>query len=160
MVASLTKLTGRHSIKTGFYHAHAVKYQAAASGSGGTPGLARGAINFGNDNNNPLDSTFGFSNAALGIFSTYQQASAWAEGANSFRNIEAYIQDTWRMSDRLTLDYGMRFVHQQAQADDLEQGWAFLRRSGCWQARRGCMWPDAPTASRRAPATTVRRWIC
>ena len=31
------------------------------------------------------------------------------------------------MSDRLTLDYGMRFVHQQAQADDLEQGWASSR---------------------------------
>lgn len=132
LLLSLTKVVGRHTLKTGFFYAHAVKYQAQAAGTVGTLGAARGALSFANNPNNPLDSTFGFANAALGVFTSYQQLSAWAEGQNSFRNIEGYVQDTWRMSDRLTLDYGLRLVHQQPQHDDLMQGSNFL--ADRWEA--------------------------
>ena len=39
----------------------------------GNPKLFQGSMNFGNDSNNPLDSGFGYANAALGIFSSYAQ---------------------------------------------------------------------------------------
>jgi hypothetical protein len=123
---SLTKVTSRHTIKTGIYYAHGIKYQAQAAGSGAVFGTARGNISFANSANNPFDSTFGFANAALGIFTSYQQLSGWIEGKNSFKNIEGYVQDTWRTNNKLTLDYGLRLVHQQPQHDDLSQGPNFL----------------------------------
>ena len=85
-----------------------------------------GTLNFGNDANNPLDSGFGFANAALGIFSSYNQASRFVEGQYSYTNDEAYIQDNWKVSNRLTLDYGMRFVHQQPQYETTGQASNFL----------------------------------
>ena len=40
----------------------------------------QGALNFGNDTNNPLDAGFGFANAALGIFSSYGQQAKIVDG--------------------------------------------------------------------------------
>ena len=61
---------------------------------------------------NPLDTGFGFSNAALGVFSSYSQLSRWGEGAYTAINHEGFVQDNWRVRPGLTLDYGIRLVHQ------------------------------------------------
>ncbi|MEP6917334.1 MAG: hypothetical protein ABJC89_16910, partial [Acidobacteriota bacterium] len=106
---SVTKVLGRHTLKSGYYRQHAAKRQ--------NQGNPFGTLNFGNDTNNPLDSQFGYANALLGVFSSYQQASKFVEGQYVYNNDEAYIQDNWKVTSRLTLDYGMRFVHQQPQYD-------------------------------------------
>src|SRR5690606_36233636 len=67
---SATKILGRHSLKAGFYWFNALKNENLGI-SGAIP--FTGAINFANDSYNPLDSGFGFSNAALGVFSEYSQ---------------------------------------------------------------------------------------
>ena len=69
---SVTKVLGRHSLKAGAYWNHAYKAQGLGAAGGVT---YVGVLNFGNDTNNPLDTGFGFANAALGIVSTYQQQS-------------------------------------------------------------------------------------
>ncbi len=115
---SLTKIAGRHTLKTGFYNTHSFKAQQRQGWAGN--------INFGNDANNPLDSGFGFANAALGIFSSYNQFSRYVEGSLVYDNTEAYVQDNWKLSNRLTLDYGVRFVRQQPQYDKFGQASNFL----------------------------------
>ena len=68
-------------------------------------------MDFSNNTNNTLDSGFGYSNAALGVFNSYSQASKYIEGSMLYNQLEFYVQDNWKvMSNRLTLDYGMRFV--------------------------------------------------
>ena len=115
---SLTKIAGRHTLKGGFYNNHS--YKAQNVGAGG--GLSfQGTVNFGNDNNNPLDTGFGYANAATGIFTQYQQAEKFVEGSMIYNNTEFYIQDNWKVNNRLTLDYGMRFTHQQPQYDQFQQ---------------------------------------
>jgi hypothetical protein len=118
MSISLTKVMGRHTIKTGFYNTHSYKAQQRANWMG--------TINFNNDTNNPLDAAFGYANAALGIFQQYQQASSYVEGEFIYNNTEGYIQDNWKATSRLTLDYGLRLVRQQPQYDQLGQASNFL----------------------------------
>ncbi len=114
----MTKIAGRHTFKGGFYNNHS--YKAQNVGAGG--GLSfQGTVNFGNDNNNPLDTGFGYANAATGIFTQYQQAEKFVEGSMIYNNTEFYIQDNWKVNNRLTLDYGMRFTRQQPQYDQFQQ---------------------------------------
>ena len=119
---SLTKVMGRHTLKTGFFNTHSYKAeQATGADSFGSLSFAQDAVG-----TNAFDTSFGFSNAAIGAFSSYQQASNYVEGNFVYDNREAYVQDNWRVNGRLTLDYGLRFVHATPQYDKLGQGTNFL----------------------------------
>lgn len=80
-----------------------------------------GALNFGQTSNNPLDTGFGYSNAAIGVFQSYAQQSALTEGRYVYHSNDFYFQDNWKISRKLTLDMGMRFVHNGPQYDSREQ---------------------------------------
>ena len=117
---SMTHITGRHTIKGGYYLNHS--YKAQNTGAGGIANLHfQGYVDFGNNTNNTLDTGFGYGNAALGVFTQYMQQSKFVEGSMIYNQHEAFIQDNWKVSNRLTLDYGMRFVHQVPQADQFQQ---------------------------------------
>ena len=81
----------------------------------------QGYVNFGNDTNNALDTGFGFANAATGVFTQYLQQSKLIEGSMIYNNTEFYVQDNWKVNNRLTLDYGVRFTRQQPQYDQFLQ---------------------------------------
>jgi hypothetical protein len=115
---SLTKVRGRHTLKTGFYNNHSYKAQQRQGWAG--------TLSFANDTQNPLDSQFGYANAALGIFDSYNQYSKYIEGQFVYNNTEGYIQDNWKTTNNLTLDYGVRLIHQQPQYDKLGQASNFL----------------------------------
>ena len=110
---SLTKVWGRHTIKTGFFNQYSNKQQVQGGAAGGP------SLNFQQDTvgTNPFDTSFGFANAAIGCFSSYTQASKGVEGNYIYYNTEAYVQDNWQVNSKLTLDYGVRFVHQPPQYD-------------------------------------------
>jgi hypothetical protein len=117
---SLTKVAGRHTMKGGFYNNHSFKAQNV--GAGGIANLSfQGFVDFGNNTNNGLDTGFGYSNAILGVFNQYLQASKFVEGSMLYNNTEFYLQDNWKASSRLTLDYGVRFTRQQPQYDQFQQ---------------------------------------
>jgi hypothetical protein len=115
---TLTKVAGRHTWKGGFYNTHSLKRENNVAG-----GDNFGALSFANDTVgvNPFDTSFGFANAAVGSFSSFTQASAYVEGYFTYDNYEGFIQDNWRVTNRLTLDYGVRFVSLTAQYDKLRQ---------------------------------------
>ena len=120
---SVTRLMGRHTVKGGFYSNQSRKAQNLNQRNA-LP--FQGTINFGNDTNNPIDSGFGYANAALGIFSSYTQQGSFVEGNFVYKNIEGYLQDNWKVNNRLTLDYGLRFTHQQPQYDSNGQASNFF----------------------------------
>lgn len=115
---SVTKVKGAHTLKGGFSFIESVQTDGRSS--------MQGSYSFANDTLNPLDSQFGFANAALGVFSNITQTSRWSEGANNSRTIEGFIQDNWRIGPKLTLDFGIRFSNYRAVFDERLQGSNFL----------------------------------
>lgn len=59
--------------------------------------------------------------ALLGYFQNYAQSSARPIGYFRYNQFEFYAQDTWQVSPRLTLDYGIRFVYIPPQYDAKNQ---------------------------------------
>lgn len=116
---SLTKVLARHTAKAGVYYHQSHKPQSGFAN-------ANGSINFQNDANNPYDTGFPFANAITGVYSSYDQASGYFVGEYKYKNIEWYLQDNWRVNNKLTLDYGVRFYWMQPQYDDLGQTSNFL----------------------------------
>jgi hypothetical protein len=115
---SLTNIRGRHTMKAGFYNTHSFKAQQRQGW--------QGTISFANDTTNPIDTGFGYANAAVGVFSSYNQFSQYVEGSYVYNNTEGYAQDNWKVTDKWTIDYGARLVHQQPQYDELGQASNFL----------------------------------
>lgn len=102
IVGSLSKVWGNHVIKTGVNFEWGTKNQTNRVDQ-------NGVINFGESVNNPLDTGNGFSNAAIGTYQEFRQATLGTTGVYKYKNLEPYIQDNWKITKKLTLDYGMRF---------------------------------------------------
>ena len=100
---SVTWTRGSHSVKAGIDGYRVREYEGERS-------IFSGTFSFAKDVNNPLDSNWAFANAALGNFDTYTESNA-RYGANERQSIvEWFVQDTWKISKRFTLDYGIRFT--------------------------------------------------
>ncbi|HEV3217109.1 MAG TPA: carboxypeptidase-like regulatory domain-containing protein [Vicinamibacterales bacterium] len=125
LALSITKLWGSHTFKAGYQSQDSLKLQNLGTVDTGVLPV-EGAVSFANDSNNPLDTGFGFSNAAIGVFQTFQQQNAMYEGRYVYHNKDFFLQDNWKMTDRLTLDYGMRFTHHGQQYDQLQQASNFF----------------------------------
>jgi hypothetical protein len=109
-VDNVSKAMGGHSLKAGIYIERTQKYQVGG-------GNYRGAFSFSRNANNPNDTNHSYSNALLGQFNTYSEATARVNGDWWFWNVEWYLQDNWRVNRRLTIDIGVRFYHLPPQID-------------------------------------------
>jgi hypothetical protein len=100
---NLTYARGRHSMKAGVYFD---RIWARNHGNGVT---FNGALDYGRNVNNPLDTGYAYSNAILGVFNQYSEPSARPIPEALVSNIEWFVQDTFKTTSRLTLDVGVRF---------------------------------------------------
>ena len=113
-VQNLSKVAGKHTFKTGIYIERTRKDQSADAPT-------RGSLAFDHDSNNPLDTNYAFASALLGYYTHYSEAGSRPQGQYRFSNVEWYFQDNWRVTPRLTLDYGIRFYHDPPQYDQRGQ---------------------------------------
>jgi hypothetical protein len=102
---NLTKTFTTHILKFGFY------YDRLWAENQATAGAFNGSFNFARNVNNPLDTNYAFSNAILGTFNQYDEPTGRPFPVNYASNIEWFVQDTWKVSRRLSLDYGVRFQY-------------------------------------------------
>ncbi len=105
--SNLTWIRGAHSMKAGFY----LEQSRNSEGNGGVgAGPWAGEFTFNTDVNNPFDANHSYANALLGTFREYREIDAFSEVKGKRLLSEFYVQDTWRATQRLTLDYGVRFL--------------------------------------------------
>ncbi|MCL4401237.1 MAG: carboxypeptidase regulatory-like domain-containing protein, partial [Acidobacteria bacterium] len=101
LVENLSKIAGTHTFKAGVYLEWLRDDVFANS-------LVRGAISFNRDTNNPLDTNYAYSNALMGIYQSYSEANARPPAQFRYTDVHFYVQDAWRISRRLMIDYGLR----------------------------------------------------
>src|SRR6266404_4343559 len=107
---SVAKVYESHTFKAGIYLHKSAKDQTSTNS-------VNGYINFSRDTNNPGDSNWAWSNALLGNYDTLQQSNTVLNGQYRSWNVEWYLQDNWRVSNKLTVEYGLRFYWIQPQYD-------------------------------------------
>jgi hypothetical protein len=122
---NLTKIWGSHTIKGGIYMQRSRKDQTSFANF-------NGSYNFGDNPSNPYDTGYGFSNALLGVYNSFNQAANHINGLYRYWNIEGFLEDTWKVTPRVTLDYGLRVAWYQPQYD--ASGLASTFVPSLWQA--------------------------
>ena len=118
-VDNFSKVIGSHFLKAGVFIERNAKNQNSF-------GLNNGSYNFGDSASNPYNTGYGFSNAALGVYNQFQQANTYLRGLYRYTNVEYYVQDTWKVTHRLTLDYGLRMAWYQPWYDSGNLASTFL----------------------------------
>lgn len=115
----LSKIWGAHTLKAGIYYEHARNYE-------GERGTFAGSFDFSRDVNNPLDSNWAYSNALLGNFRSYVESDTRPSTLTRGSTFEWYLQDNWKATRKLTLDYGVRFTWFQPyyQVDQRAANWS------------------------------------
>ena len=127
---SLTWVKNNHTFKTGLFYQRSRKDQISwgningqfqfgttPTGGGTCPG-GSGSCTLGDP----------YASALLGEFSPtsdgtpgFSQSSARPTGFFRYNQLEFYVQDTWKITPRLTLDYGIRFAWIPPQYDAKNQ---------------------------------------
>lgn len=98
---SLTKVWGSHQTKAGFFLERDRMFK-------GYRGVNNGSFDFSRDVNNPFDTNYAYATAILGYFRTYTESSSRPNLDMRSLLAEFYVQDSWRITKKLTLDYGAR----------------------------------------------------
>jgi hypothetical protein len=112
IIDNYSLLWRKHSFKFGAFLERSRKNQKATVGS-----YPNGNYDFSDDGGNTYDTGLSLSNAITGTFRTFSQSSVQANGHFRYTNLEWYGQDSWRVTPKLTLSYGLRFYWIQPQYD-------------------------------------------
>jgi Carboxypeptidase regulatory-like domain/TonB-dependent Receptor Plug Domain len=119
---NLTWVWHAHTFKTGLFYQRSRKDQIAWGNVNGQFSFGNGPTSGGTcagtascQLGDPLAS------ALLGDFQSFDQSTARPTGYFRYNQLEFYVQDTWKATPRLTLDYGMRFAWIPPQYDAKNQ---------------------------------------
>jgi len=117
---NVTWVRGNHTFKTGFFYQRNRKDQIAWNNINGQFNFNVNATGSGSC---PDGSVCGdpYASALLGDFDSFLQSTGRPTGKFRYNQLEFYVQDTWKITQRLTLDYGMRFAWIPPQYDASNQ---------------------------------------
>ena len=101
---NVTFIKGRHTMKAGFYYETSARNVSVYS----TYNTA-GTYYFGSDLGNPVDTGNPFSNALTGNLYGYGEDNKKQINHARYRQVEWFVQDTWKLTNRITIDAGLRF---------------------------------------------------
>jgi hypothetical protein len=119
---NLTWVRRNHTLKFGFFYQRNRKDQISWGNINGQASFSQAPTSGGTcpDGVNcflgdPLAS------ALLGSFDSFEQDTSRPTGYFRYNQVEFYVQDTWKLTSKLTLDFGMRFAWIPPQYDARNQ---------------------------------------
>jgi Carboxypeptidase regulatory-like domain len=99
IIDDVSLVRGRHVLQGGALYMFGIKRQTVFTNP-------QGSFNFSGVHTGDSAADY-----MLGLDASYSQASTEREGAFHYRQGEAYVQDDWRVTPRLTLNMGVRWVY-------------------------------------------------
>jgi hypothetical protein len=96
---NITKIIGRHNVTFGAYFVAGQKNELSGL-------MLSGSLNF--DPSSPISTGNAFADLLTGRIASFSQGSNQVKFYNRYKIFEPYVQDDWRITDRLTLNLGVR----------------------------------------------------
>ncbi len=135
MSDTLTKVWGNHTVKGGFFYEWIRNSQPA---NGDTNGSMQVNVTNTYSYGNP------YADLLTGNLSQYQDQNFNRLNEIQYNTYEFFVQDTWKLTRKLTLNYGIRFSHFQPWEDGLGFGYSIFNTSAfspsCANAYCGYEW--------------------
>jgi len=116
---TLTKVVSTHTLKAGFFWERIRNAQPANNNT-------NGQLQFVSSSNSLYTTGDSYADEVLGIASHYDEASFNRINDIAYNTFEFFAQDDWKVTKRLTLNYGLRFTHFQPWADQLPYGFSIF----------------------------------
>ena len=101
---TLTWIKRNHTLKAGIYFEHNSRNVSVYSTYN-----AAGTYWFGSDSANPYDTAYPYSNMLAGTVQAYGEDNSKLVNHSRYNQIEWFLQDTYKVNRKLTLDLGIRF---------------------------------------------------
>jgi hypothetical protein len=134
---TLTKVWGTHTIKAGFFWERIRNAQPANNDTNGQLQFV--------SQNDPLYTTGdSYADELLGIASHYDEASFNRINNIAYNTTEFFAQDDWKLTRRLTLNFGLRLSHMQPWIDQLPFGYSIFD-TNAYTSGGGASCTGAPT---------------
>src|SRR5581483_8160870 len=118
---NVTWVEKNHTFKFGLFYQRNRKDQIAWGNSNGQFTIDNCATSSDPANCSDNNTGMAYASALLGYFRNFDQTSTRPIGFFRYNQLEFYAQDTFKVTPRLTLDYGMRFVWIPPQYDAKNQ---------------------------------------
>jgi len=119
---TFAKVVATHTVKAGFFWEWIRNAQPANNDSNGQLQFV--------SQNDPLYTTgSSYADEVLGIASHYDQTSFNRVNDIAYNTYEFFAQDDWKVTKRLTINYGLRMSHFQPWADRLGFGFSIFNTS-------------------------------
>jgi len=96
---NVSKIVGRHNLQFGAYAVAAQKNELSSV-------QVNGVLNF--DNTAPISTGNPFADLLTGQIANFQQGSNQVKFYNRYKILEPYFQDDWHVTNRLTVNLGLR----------------------------------------------------
>lgn len=115
---NVTKITGKHNLQFGAYFVAAQKNELSAAGVGtnGTLGFDTGSV---------VSTGNAFADLLMGNIASFQQQNVQLKYYNRYKILEPYFQDDWRVTNRLTLNLGVRVSLYGTYRERFKNAWNF-----------------------------------
>jgi hypothetical protein len=114
---TITKVMGTHTIKAGVFWEWIRNSQPANNNT-------NGFLEFSNGNKYSLGNAY--ADLVTGTIDSYQETNFNRINDIAYNTYEFFLQDSWKVSRKLTVELGMRFTHFQPWADRLGYGFSIF----------------------------------